>query len=796
MLAGSPLLLFWQLLAGRVLFWGTPLLQFYVWRELVVTAYRAGHFPLWTHLLGNGAPLLANLQSAALYPPNLLYFLVPVEQAMGYSVVLHVMLAGFLMYGFARSLGLGQAASLIAALSYMLSGFLIGRTHFLSIVSCVPWLPLLFWLTDRVMRRAYLGDALLLGLTIALQLFAGHAQLWYYGLWGIALYALYRGSTLFCELRRGDGVGTAQVRRRVLARWGLMCVAFAVGLSAAAAQLLPTAELAQLSQRSVGADYDFAMNYSFWPWRLLTLVSPDLFGNPAHGDYWGYANYWEDAGYIGLLPLILGLLVPVIWLRRRWRSGSCALDLVPFFAFLSLVSLLLAMGRHLPLYPFVFRHVPGFHFFQAPSRFLYLYTFGMAVLAGIGLQHVTASEQWRKFSRYLIAVSASMLLTLAAARLYLAAVTERSFLRGLTHTAALALGAGVILYLGTRCLSGTRRNVWEICLVVFVAGDLLAFGWPLNPTADVQLYRSPTRTGSFLRSLAEGQEPFRIFSLPRFVYDTMFDEFFRFDDFGSTERGRLRALRETLLPNLPAVEGLSSANNYDPLLVSWYSELIDSIQDREAGPTLLRMLALMNVRYLIDDQPVDGFVPVYSEGVEICENPRFQPRAYVVPTARIAKTWEEALSVLMSDDFDPAGEVVLKMYEPPMDVGEGEQGGEWKGRSRADVSLHYGQNSVTIDALLSQPGYLVLADTYYPSWRAFVNGEERPVLRANYAFRAVALPAGNHHIEFRYAPLSFRIGLWISGVSWLCVPAGYILLRRRSKGPAGGKPSVRRAVQS
>ena len=89
-----PLLLYWRLVfAGEVLYWGVPLFQFYPWHSLVAEAVRAGHLPLWTDLLGNGVPLLANHQSATFYPFNLIYLVIPVEYAMGYSVVLHLILA-------------------------------------------------------------------------------------------------------------------------------------------------------------------------------------------------------------------------------------------------------------------------------------------------------------------------------------------------------------------------------------------------------------------------------------------------------------------------------------------------------------------------------------------------------------------------------------------------------------------------------------------------------------------------------------------------------------------------------
>jgi hypothetical protein len=129
-----PVLIYWPLtIGGRVLYWGIPLYQFYPWHTLVVETIQSGHLPLWTELLGNGMRLFANHQSATVYPPNLIYFLTPVERAMGYSVVLHLILAGLFAFAWGRTIGLSRFGATIAGLSFGLSGFLVSRTQFITI---------------------------------------------------------------------------------------------------------------------------------------------------------------------------------------------------------------------------------------------------------------------------------------------------------------------------------------------------------------------------------------------------------------------------------------------------------------------------------------------------------------------------------------------------------------------------------------------------------------------------------------------------------------------------------------
>jgi uncharacterized membrane protein YfhO len=92
-----------------------------------------------------------------------------------------------------------------------------------------------------------------------------------------------------------------------------------------------------------------------------------------------------------------------------------------------------------------------------------------------------------------------------------------------------------------------------------------------------------------------------------------------------------------------------------------------------------------------------------------------------------------------------------------------------------------GAERVVVQAGAAQPGYLVLADVYYPGWQATVDGEPVEVVAADHAFRAVALPAGDHTVVFCYDPLSFRLGAGISlgaGLLFLLALAAATLSRR------------------
>jgi hypothetical protein len=97
--------------------------------------------------------------------------------------------------------------------------------------------------------------------------------------------------------------------------------------------------------RAATVEPELAMTYSFWPWRALGLLLPDLFGNPSRGNYWGYANFWEDAIYIGIITLIFAILGIVSSLRGKGSRPT----LGRFLTFVSVMTVILAACLPIPL---------------------------------------------------------------------------------------------------------------------------------------------------------------------------------------------------------------------------------------------------------------------------------------------------------------------------------------------------------------------------------------------------------------------------------------------------------------
>lgn len=814
----SSVLLWPIVYAGEVPYWGGTLLQFYPWRRLVAEMLHAGQLPLWNPYLGLGAPLAANLQSAVFYPPTVLFLLFPVEKALGYSNVLHVALAGMGTYLFCRSLGVSRFAGLIGGLTYMLSGFVVARLIFPGHVDAMVWLPLVLYAVERVVQSAarmrnpvFPSRWMVLGaFLLAMLLLAGHMQVAFYSAWVIAGYSLLR-IVQVAYRSRGEKVA---LWRRAAVRTGLWLGLMALlGVGLSAVQLLLTGELAFVSARAADADRNFMFMYSLWPWQLFNILAPDSFGSPASGNFWGPGNYWEAALYIGVLPLLLAFF----GLRRQHWCLSL------FFALLAVVSLLLALGWHFPFYPFVFDHVPGFSLFQAPTRLIFLYVLAMAVLAAFGADRVFGTFDPVPLSpsgqgeneRFLLGVgqglgvrsdargkSADKALVGTEPR-HLAVAGYRSSAVGVaivigSATARIFYGEmlgirvtivdgllrfGIFLFLAGLVLSLRARvapRLVQAAALLLVLVDLLSAGIPLNPATDAAVYRLPSPSAQYLAAAAASS---RVFTPEDAFLDKFFGEV-RLDTFGSSKVEDVMRLRERLIPNLTAAEHLYEVYNYDPLELADVNALRMAVE-RSGFPD--PALSALNVAFVLSDTAPS---PRFGTPVEIGLAKAYPVsqtlrRAYVVAGATVVQDHEDALAAFVSPSFQPASTVILEQKDlsshalalpKGTTVGPIPTSGADAAEGWAEIE-EYGAQRVRVRTFTEKAGFLVLSDAYYPGWKALVDGQPVPVLRADYALRAVPISAGEHLVEFVYDPPLLKLGLVIGSLSllvslWLLVHSG------------------------
>jgi hypothetical protein len=731
-------------------------------------ALKSGTLPLWNPYLWGGAPFAADIQASFFYPINLLYFaLAPAITYHGVMLlaVFHIWLAGAGMYLFLKSIlpapatpWLPGAPALLGALAFMFSDYFVVHFGNLNLIAQAAWLPFIFLFYHRSLAERRPGLAVWAGIFLAVAASAGHIQPVLFIVLALGWDLLYHLGTEWVRRRAGK-VGPSR------SAWPLLAtpaVTLAVGLGLAACVLLPAYEMTGYTLR---ADYDYAQasRYSLAPAQLVGLAVPGFFGrDPAL--HWGL---WDrvEVGYAGVLTLLLGVFALLSSPHgKAAHSGPQPLSAPPLdpprsdgweaaspyrFASLAGFGLLLAMGGYAALHGWLYWLVPGLGGMRAPARSVFLLDFGLAALAALGLEallHTQGEALDRALARLLRAaawvIGAVILFALPLA--FYAVITSQDkdpviFARvsaaanGLVFFAGLLVASAALFYLRRR--EATRPAIVGALAVGLLFFDLASLGSNVDVGRD-----DPTRNfdhPAALQFLKSDASLYRI--------DTR------------TDVWHVWQPDTSLLNGLFDVGGLEN-----PLNLADYDRYWAGIPSRSSP-----LYDFLNAKYAIAAKDVtldwDKFAPVFDSdpAVNVYLNRRALPRALIVHQAIAAPDHEAAFTALHTPGFDPATTVVVEGGEP-LDA--------TAPSGAATIGLAaFGLNEIGVDVDTPSDAYLVLSEVWYPGWRATVDGQPSPVLRANYAFRAVRLGPGQHRVQLTFSPASWTAGLVISGLTALAL---------------------------
>ncbi len=810
-----------------------------VWKQHVRESIQDREIPLWNPHLFGGVPFLAAGQHSALYPLSALFYVLPPTRAYGLFTVLQLWMAGAFMYLFVRVLRLGPLPALVASITYQLSAFFLVSVVFTMIIAAAAWLPLLLAIVETMVRKQEEKEGgpfvpiiyVALG-TVALgvHVLAGHPEILVYTLMVMAYYALARLAVLWWRLRNWKPV----VR---LAAWLGFMVGLALGLGSV--QLIPLFELATHSFREGSVTYSDVVGWAFPARQVLTFLVPDFFGNPAHHGYWdivarewvdvdrifwGIKNYVEAGSYVGILPLILAAVAIAPAVKRTMsvsrseiHRSSALRPYVWIFAFLAIASLLFVFGT--PLYALLYYGLPGINQLHSPFRWVFPYTLSIAVLAGIGLQRLLelqgkgraepgqgnpqppARHPWMGFATWSTLVGGLALLAgligvfvvpapfIPLADRFLDAVeaagsafgSGQMFLSYQWHNflvfGLMLTGSGLVLYLSGRPRYWPQRLTRRVAAdemvplplvgwlaVILAAVDLLVFGAGFNPAADPSWLDFRPPAIRFLQERASESGPWRLTTY------------------------QVPGNSKTLNANIPWLHNLEDVRGYDSIIPRQYVEYVSLVESQ--GELLHNRIApvygvenlssplldLLNVRYVVTEGeiPNPDYKLVFDGEVRIYENLDALPRAFAIPRAeRVSEadlparlhTLDPRKVVLLDGEAGSMAQVSVPDTDWPFQI--------------ANV-ITYAPNTVFIDIEMPGAGWLVLADSYFPGWKAYrsnldestlaggppdpkaepANETELEILRANGNFRAVQLGPGPHRVRFKYTPLSFKLGLF------------------------------------
>ena len=738
-------------LLGRGLVDYDAFVYFYPQRVFLTQSLLAGRIPLWDPNLFLGAPFLANPQTAVLYPPSWLFLLGPVQVIYTVQLVLHTFLAAFFTYLLARrAFDMLPAAAALGGIAYAFGGFAVGQVGHLNQVSAAAWLPAVLLAYNRFAVTRHVTYLALGAAALAMQLLAGHPQETYMTLIVLGIFGI-----VTAPWRDPRGIIACAVGGIA------MCL---ISACLAAAQLLPTLELAPLSIRGAGVNWADAVAGSLPSYLAVRALLPP---------YWINVPYTEYLGYLSIAAVTLGLLAI---LRGAPRA-------VLFGLIIALLGVFLALGENSGIYALLFDSVPGFDTFRVPARWLLLWEFGAAVLAAGGADWIGRGARVFLRSRWLWPR-----LALVVVLLDLALIWQMDDGEPFAAKRTLALFLGITL--ATLCVGALphlgRPALAMGLLLALTGGELWAAANSSPARQAPPAAFTDGETVDWLRAHGVTDQE-RLLSLARPEYVPAAEAEIRAELSGYPaslvdEVLVAQKYHDTLTPNVPLQYGLNTADGYDggvlPLLRWLHLSGLVVDSPRPDGVLLTRLnavpadrvLDLLGVRYLVvnAETPVPpGFESVDFGDLQLLVRNQAVPLSLVVFDATPVADENAALSRMSAADFDPNREVVIESAaaavpataEPLAVSPDRAEPQDW----HAHVSL-------------SQPGYLLQREAYYPGWRARVDGVDAPVVRADSLFRAVAVSAGDHDVEIYFDSGSFKRGALLT-LAGIVVIIGMLLWR-------------------
>jgi hypothetical protein len=727
-------------------------LYYYPVRYFQAASFRSGHLNLWNPYIFSGQPAFANNASIVAFDPFNLILLWPnLASALAWRSFLQVVACLALMYLYLRHLQLSVAGSLIGALGYGFNSMFWVNVFDWSIGGML-WLPLVCLLVDRCLIRPSVRRVALTGLVFGIALLSSPLQIYFYLCFCVAaLLALQ-----WIVLRRD---GESLKRTAVVG-----AAVFAIGIALTAVQLIPSFELYSQSSRfaagplhATGKTMRSPRETAVATVALASFVFPNLAGRLKNsmmvsGALWGGEAHWQ--GFIGIVPWFLAVLAAWAGVDRR-RIPYTILGLsVPIIVL------------YTPLGPVLY------------ERFFLLYIFSTCVLAAFGCTAACSAELVDRRARPAVRVIASFLgaivialivvnIALAVAGPRIAASVDaavsatlatnylgqsypalylqkgRQFLDDLRWNSPHTFAPVFVAFLGLAAISLRTRGqlgarAFASIALGLTAADLVFMTMTHVPYVDVA--RNPfTPPSQAIERVRGGTGPYRVIS------------------YRSPSRAPVLPL------GLVSTYGIEAADGNDDLGPPNLFRLI-SFAHRPCGAELCvepQNTDLANVRYILGGPdvrlPEDRFNLVYDREVRIYQDRNTIGRAFWVDSYEVVRDTEAAIVRARSHTFDPRSSVVLD--GTPSFIRQASTAS-----AKVEVLEHTPQR-VTVRVDAASPGLLVLSDTYYPGWRAEVDGTAAHIFRANGVMRAVAVAPGSHTVRFTYAPRSFKLGAAISLLS-------------------------------
>ncbi len=788
-LAGAivvPILFFWRELLGLSVFAGFDFTHLILpFHQFARESLAHGVLPHWNPYIFAGFPQISEGEGGLFYPGNLLMWL-PGDQAvlMSWTVVLHLILTGCLMYAFLRGRGASRAAAGWMAVFYQLIPGLILRFETVGLFQAVAWIPGFYWACEQAVSNGaggrwskWLMWTLFAAVQIAFMLLAGSSQIAFYTMVGAVFFL--------------GGVAAMGPRQRIRAvcAAGTFLISAGLGICLAAVQLMPTSMLAALSYRLMDADIGF---YRMGTWLSLSRLA-SLFMFPAVKQPGDLLDYISSLGYVGLLLFILGGMT--LSLHRRHMNPI----LPPFF--LGFFGLILAFGFNFSTWHDLITF-PVFSLFRALGRMILPTQVALVALAAVGLDALF-KQNWDEIERKRLVSGAWWSMVVAAGLVVWLVVNEGLPLSGLQTIGLILLGAmALIVAIGLVGYFRTGKPSWLIGLLA--VWFLIHFVGLIPMKSAITVSRSSfnqIREAMTLENSLIPENPSRPLRVIVASEDDVWDPLL-----GRLSKAPFSSGNDLPIPALGnelALGGVGVLNGYTPLIPWRWQEVAQGYvakgitEVEEASPRLRRVLAITTTDALIVPDSFkggEGFEEVdvdltglYPADWHMVATPEVVPYASIPRYVEgwMASAWDAYKHWIVLDCVEPGEWVVVEPTEQTK-LPEGMEWGEIQAPitelgisppafggmmlddsvQREVVSVTRQNNGVKIVVHAGVPCWLVVRESYLPGWEVWVDDIPSNVVPADYLFCAVPIPEGEHTVWMQYETPGLRFGMMFSSAGW------------------------------
>lgn len=702
----------------------------YPMQTLAIELIKKATPPLWNPYILAGTPLLANFQSAPFSPTNIVYFFFDTLSAWSLQIILQHVLAGLFTFILLRHWKVSSWGSLFGATIFAFGGFNLIWSQWNGHALSASFIPLVLFFVDKYLLTKKTVFGVGISFSFALMFLSGYPQ--------VAVYLAIAIFLLWIIRVRETGFRVKETL--------LLGLFFAIGIGLSLFQLLPGAELLSLSQREIeGHPFEWA----FLPFeKIITFIAPDYFGNHATQNYWGPQDYTSNTGFVSAIGLTLALLSLAL-VRKKAE--------VKFGVLLLVFSLLFSFATPLSIF---FWKTGTFGLNAASAhRALVLFNLAVAILVGFGIDtldsiRITPKSKWKIRPFVLAGLPFAIILAYAAYALFLGDTQIKGFdartvaLRNLILPTLSYLMGIVIIFSGLvfkKRFLGLRLSA--LCFLVMV--ELFYFGWKFTPFSPRSIVFPTTPVLDFLMAQ---EKPVRVTG------------------------SKVIPINMKMPYRLEALEGYDAVY---PLSIAKFL----AAQGGLVGTTPLgryatvdndtsHLLDLTNTKYYlalkVDERgkpSPEGEVPerfkeerfqkVFEDkSTVVFESKSALPRAFMVYEWEDNLAEEEILRKLLNKNFPFDGKILSSedLPEFPRNKAYG-----------SHVSYEtYAGNESRISVQTDSFGMLFISDTFYPGWKAEVDGIETKIYKANFAFRAIPVSEGKHEVRMIYRPNSFYNGLKVS----------------------------------